>query len=248
MKQIYLLLFITIIFQFDLRAQTTINFNSESFVETADYGSNTYTSDNFRLIFSSGNFFEDTDSGENGTNCLSMLFFVTNETLTIESVDETEFKLESFFLTNFFGNGATIEGFRDNASTGLQNSGFPISGSSGDIVTLNSNFENIDRAVITFNTGAFDVIDSIQLTMPTLGISEVSSTQNKIIISPNPSTESIQISGLSSLDYYEIFDVLGKEISRGTINNNEQIEVRNFKNGLYFLKLQKGNTVKFIKK
>lgn len=247
MKQIYLLLVITIIYQLNLGAQTLIDFNSESFVEAEDYGSNTYTSGNFRLIFSSGNFFEDTDSGESGTNCLSMLFSVPNETLTIESIDETEFKLESFFLTNFLGNGATIEGFRDGISTGVQSSGFPVSGSSGAIVTLNSNFENIDRAIITFNLGAFDVIDSIQFSMPTLSLSEVPSTENEIILSPNPSTESIQITGLSSLEYYNIFDTLGKKISSGTINNNGRIDIRKFKNGLYFLKLKKGNTLKFIK-
>lgn len=248
MKLIYSTFLITIMFLMNLKAQTTIDFDSEPFIETEDYGSNTYTSGNFRLIFSSGNFFEDTNSGENGSNCLTLLFSNENETLTIESIDETEFKLESFFLSNFFGNGATIEGFRDNNSIATQSNGFPASGSPGAIVSLNTNFENIDKAVITFSNGAFDAIDSFKFDMPTLNISNLSSVENKIKLSPNPSTEFILISGLSSVNNYKIYNLLGKEIKNGVITNDKQIDIRDFKNGLYFFKFVKGNTIKFIKK
>lgn len=40
---------------------------------------------------------------------------------------------------------------------------------------------------------------------------------------------------------------VGQEVIKGSINNDEQIDIRNFTNGLYFLKLENGNSIKFIK-
>ena len=42
--------------------------------------------------------------------------------------------------------------------------------------------------------------------------------------------------------------ILGSEIKKGVISNGENIDINNFTNGLYFLKLDKGSTIKFIKK
>ena len=41
---------------------------------------------------------------------------------------------------------------------------------------------------------------------------------------------------------------MGAEVLKGSINFNENIEIRNLTEGLYFLKLENGNTLKFIKK
>jgi len=37
------------------------------------------------------------------------------------------------------------------------------------------------------------------------------------------------------------------EIKKGIIADNEQIDISNFTNGMYFLKFKNGNTIKFIK-
>jgi hypothetical protein len=247
MKQIYILSLALILNISHLNAQTTIDFESESFVEGADYGSNTYVSGNFRLIFSSGNFFEDTDNGESGSNGLSLLFFVVNETLTIETIDQSEFKFESFFLTNFFGNGASIQGFKDNVSVASQTTGFPMSGSEG-VVSLDTSFENIDRAVITFSGGAFDVVDSFVFDQPTLNVTEFNSTKSDLKIYPNPSTDYIQIKGLTNQLAYKILDITGSYISFGSVNDNEKIDVKNLTNGIYFVRFENGITSKFLKK
>jgi hypothetical protein len=246
MKQIYILVLALILNIPYVVAQTTIDFNSESFVESADFGSNNYTSGNFRLIFSSGNFFEDINDGESSSNGLSLLFFIANETLTIETIDQSEFKLESFYLTNFFGNGASIEGFKDNVSVASQTAGFPVSGTNG-IVSLNTDFENIDRAIITFSGGAFDVVDSFVFDVPTLNLSDFTYIKNNVKISPNPSTDFIQVSGINQTKKYRIYNIIGSEISKGIISNNEKIDVQNLMNGLYFLKFENGNTIKFLK-
>ena len=72
--------------------------------------------------------------------------------------------------------------------------------------------------------------------------------ENNIKLFPNPSSELIQISGLKENENYRIYNISGSEIKNGIVSNNEQIDIRNFSNGLYFLKFDNGNTIKFIKK
>lgn len=69
----------------------------------------------------------------------------------------------------------------------------------------------------------------------------------KIKLFPNPSSEFLQISNLKSKESYSIYNVLGAEIKNGFISNNEQIDVRNLTNELYFLKFLDGTTIKFLK-
>ncbi|WP_271783983.1 Calx-beta domain-containing protein [Aquimarina algiphila] len=157
MKKLLLIVFVFLLGNQIITAQT-IDFESESFVEGSDFGSAVYTSGNIRLTYSSGNFFEDTDNGFGNSNGLALLNFTSNETLTIETIDGSEIDFQSFYLTNFFGNAASIEGFRDGGSTGTQTNGFPAPGLTG-VVTFNNNFDNVDRAVVTFAGGAFDVVD-----------------------------------------------------------------------------------------
>lgn len=70
----------------------------------------------------------------------------------------------------------------------------------------------------------------------------------KLKLFPNPSSEFIQISGMSEQLSYKINNVLGAGIKKGIIANDEQIDIKNLTNGLYFLKFDDGNTIKFIKK
>jgi hypothetical protein len=70
----------------------------------------------------------------------------------------------------------------------------------------------------------------------------------EVRLSPNPSSNFINVYGLPDNNNYTIYNTLGSKISIGTIFNEEQIDIRNFKNGLYFLKFDNGNTIKFVKK
>lgn len=80
-----------------------------------------------------------------------------------------------------------------------------------------------------------------------LGTSEFELKKN-IKSFPNPSSELIQISGLKGNENYRIYNILGRVIKNGIVSNNELIDIRNFTNGLYFLKFDNGNSIKFIKK
>lgn len=79
-----------------------------------------------------------------------------------------------------------------------------------------------------------------------LSVNEFELEQN-IKLFPNPSNDYIQILGLIGNEKYTLYNVLGAEIKKGNISNNEQIDIRNLTNGLYFLKFGYRNTIKFIK-
>lgn len=40
---------------------------------------------------------------------------------------------------------------------------------------------------------------------------------------------------------------MGQEVKKGTDLKNEKIDIRRFKNGLYYLKIENGITLNFIK-
>ena len=66
-------------------------------------------------------------------------------------------------------------------------------------------------------------------------------------IYPNPSDDYIQFYNLTKIENYTVYNSLGKVITNGTISKNQKIDVKNYSNGLYFFKLQNGNTFKFLK-
>ncbi len=82
---------------------------------------------------------------------------------------------------------------------------------------------------------------------PALSIDDFVVTINKIKLYPNPSREFIQLSGLTKSENYKIYNIIGSRIANGKISNNEKIEITNLTNGIYFLKFDNGNTLKFIK-
>jgi hypothetical protein len=92
-----------------------------------------------------------------------------------------------------------------------------------------------------------DVLDCITKasTLSIDGLLE--SNYNDLSIFPNPSTDFIQISGLTKAENYKVYNVLGEEVNNGIISDNEKINVINLTNGLYFLKFENGNTLKFLK-
>lgn len=64
---------------------------------------------------------------------------------------------------------------------------------------------------------------------------------------PNPSSDFIQVYGLIKTENYRIYNVVGLEIKSGTTFNNQEIDIKSLVNGIYFLKFDNGNTIKFLK-
>lgn len=88
----------------------------------------------------------------------------------------------------------------------------------------------------------------VKFSSTTLGTEEYSSGGQKFKVFPNPSTEYIQVSNLTTNKNYKIYSILGAEIKSGYISNNDMIDIKNLTTGAYFLKLENVNLIKFLKK
>lgn len=85
-----------------------------------------------------------------------------------------------------------------------------------------------------------------KLQLPTLAVNDFSNIHFQAY--PNPVSDFVQLSGLSKAENYTIFNISGMQLSKGKIDRNQKINTENLKTGLYLIKLENGQTVKFIKK
>jgi len=67
-------------------------------------------------------------------------------------------------------------------------------------------------------------------------------------VSPNPATAYIFLAGLQQAATYEVYTILGASVLKGTLSVNAKIEIEQLTNGVYFLKINNGTTLRFIKK
>jgi hypothetical protein len=70
---------------------------------------------------------------------------------------------------------------------------------------------------------------------------------SKLSLWPNPSSNFVHVSGLKKNIEYKIYNTLNIQINEGIISDNERIDIQKLASGIYFLKFEKGNTLKFIK-
>ena len=93
-------------------------------------------------------------------------------------------------------------------------------------------------------SGFVDVV----VTASNAGLDE--SPNFEISIAPNPATDIIQIEASGSNDAsYTIVDVLGNIIKKETLTNSkETIDVRKFKNGIYFIKIENAGSKTITRK
>ena len=73
-------------------------------------------------------------------------------------------------------------------------------------------------------------------------------TITKISLYPNPTTNFIKLDGLNTEEVISIYNVLGLKVLEKTITRNDEIDIQQFSNGIYFLKFKNGYTLKFLKK
>ena len=272
--QIYILTIISSLLLNKVNAQSTEDFESEVVNATSftDNGQSFTISNN-----ATGNTFSIQtwlDAGWNGTSIDQI--FVDNKirdnnnngtSFIITTTDGKDIVIESLYcflstdsLDNTVNSILTIEGKKDGATmyTITKNSGFSdvktFSPNNGynfiDFSTEggsdNSN-TNVDQLVFTAtNDGDYISLDAFTWNTENLSTNDFEINRTFRIF-PNPTTEYIQVSGLSKIENYTIYNTLGTVVNRGIIYDNEKIEVANYPNGFYFLKLENGNTIKFLK-
>ena len=275
MKQIFFLAIISSLILTKVNAQSTEDFenvtlgstefinNSQSFTISSNATGDTFQISTF------------IDAGWNGI-AIDQRYIdndvpdndIDGTSFIISTTDGTDIFIENlyFFLsTAFIGNTAnsilTIEGKKDGATmyTITKNSGFSdvetFSPNNGytliDFSTEggsdNSNIAVDELVFTTTNDGDYISLDAFTWSSsPTLSTNDIEINKTFRLF-PNPSTEFIQVSGLSKTENYRIYNTLGVEVNNGIISNNEKIDVTNLPNGLHFLKFKNGKSKNFIK-
>jgi len=64
---------------------------------------------------------------------------------------------------------------------------------------------------------------------------------------PNPAHDFIQITNIDQTENFKVFDVVGNEILSGIVTETGRISVQELTNGMYFLQVNDGRTIKFLK-
>lgn len=65
---------------------------------------------------------------------------------------------------------------------------------------------------------------------------------------PNPTTNFITVTGLLNSESYVIYDMMGRQLQNGILNNNDTINIENLATGKYLLQFSNGATSTILKK
>jgi chitinase len=112
----------------------------------------------------------------------------------------------------------------------------------GGMMTWSINWDK----VTTCNSSAYAYAQNYeQIFGTTLSVPQID-LRNNIVLSPNPSSGQITISGIKNVEKYSISNMLGQVVQQGILSDGENISVEKLVKGIYCITLQ--NTIlKFIK-
>ncbi|MDP5082239.1 MAG: PKD domain-containing protein [Winogradskyella sp.] len=169
---------------------------------------------------------------------------------------QRDFQTQALFAYNpavpFVNQIIYFQDLSQNATSYLWDFGDPSSGPANSSTDQYPNHFYNSSGVYQVSLTASNNSFSNTVTLPvvvveeTLAIVDFESNQESKIF-PNPSVCFIQVSGLLEVENYKIYNIMGSEINRGKVSDNEKIDVQYLTNGLYYLKFDNGDTLKFIK-
>ena len=99
-------------------------------------------------------------------------------------------------------------------------------------------------------TFSYGEVEDYSVLVPTLSTNETSLVKSTIQIYPNPTTDVLNITKVSSNAKFEIHNAVGQLVKNGSIDNN-QVRVSELMKGTYLITIKDkdiNETVKFIKK
>ncbi|MDC1259889.1 leucine-rich repeat protein [Flavobacteriaceae bacterium] len=113
----------------------------------------------------------------------------------------------------------------------------------------NVGVENI-KLIIPNDT--FEIYEAAAIWTELSIIETLSTNKNDINTSfsvyPNPASSFLAVTGLKQETAYEVINVLGAKVLEGTLSMTTKIEIETLTKGMYFLKLDSGTLLKFLKK
>lgn len=107
-------------------------------------------------------------------------------------------------------------------------------------------FYKVDTALFTPAFASYILGSSSPVTL-NAPLATADFNSSKVKVYPNPATNQITISDVSKINTYEIYNLIGKLVvkSKGMISNT--INISTLHSGVYFLKLNEMETLKFVK-
>lgn len=86
----------------------------------------------------------------------------------------------------------------------------------------------------------------------TITVDNIASIEDKFAINvnyfPNPVTNKLTVTSLISLETYQVYDILGKQVQSGKVGANVlDVDMSQLKTGVYFVKVQSGQLQKTMK-
>ncbi|MCF8272313.1 MAG: T9SS type A sorting domain-containing protein [Flavobacteriaceae bacterium] len=127
------------------------------------------------------------------------------------------------------------------------NQGIANGANSTITVLIDSSPANNDATLNNFSlTGTNSNWVSSGVNFSTLSVLDFT-VKNTIRLYPNPAKDTFKLSGLFKIKNYSIYNTLGSLVKKGNISAIDEINIQNLTKGMYFLKLEDGNTFKFVK-
>lgn len=133
---------------------------------------------------------------------------------------------------------------RDGNEIGSVDIGISNPLSSGSIIVTS----NSPEQVIPFNNNLY-IAENDKVSffvLPTLSAS-TSLNKSSFVASPNPTKDVLTISGFDGEKEFQLYNLLGRIVMKGIVNQNETINIDFLDSGIYLLKFDEDNVLKIIK-
>ncbi|SMO64809.1 Por secretion system C-terminal sorting domain-containing protein [Saccharicrinis carchari] len=123
--------------------------------------------------------------------------------------------------------------------------------------------ENDNGSLLTVNwtaVSSFTITSAFEKGLDAFGLDDINFTPslatdidpayegNPFKVYPNPASNYISVSGVKENTIYQIINVLGKEVSNGSVSSDRKIDIRHLTDGIYLIKLKDRGVLRFIKK
>lgn len=166
---------------------------------------------------------------------------IGEQTIVNEGPDE---ETTNSFLAKFDSNGepyhAELIG-----GTGLSQARSIALGTGDDIFIAGDYYENITFGEIALNSPHFNMFLAKLSLDTSLSQNEFEHSVNSIY--PNPATTVLNIKTDKPVSTYSIFDLTGRIVNSGKLNNGTAINISHLPSGLYILSYDNGINTKFVK-
>lgn len=106
-------------------------------------------------------------------------------------------------------------------------------------------FYKVDTALFTPGFASYIAGASSNVNLVPLSVETVN--RNTITMYPNPTNSELNISGDNDIKSIEIYNLVGKLMWSATALSNRKIDVSTFASGMYFVKINNAQTIKFVK-